>query len=146
MVTKQRGFTLLEILLVVAAIGILAGIVVVALNPGKQLADTRNAERQSEVTTILDAVNQYQIDNDGDLPGGITTSFQEICQTGASSCSSLVELSELTNNETYLTEIPTSPNASTTDGTGYAIRKTSNDRVTVKALGAEQGETIKVTQ
>jgi prepilin-type N-terminal cleavage/methylation domain-containing protein len=51
---NQKGFTLLEILLVVAAIAILAGIIIVAINPAKQLGDTRNAQRYSDVRTILD--------------------------------------------------------------------------------------------
>jgi len=58
-VREANGFTLIEILLVVAAIGILAGIVILAINPAKQLGQTRNAQRKSDVNTILNGVYEY---------------------------------------------------------------------------------------
>jgi type IV pilus assembly protein PilA len=142
---KTQGFTLLEILLVVAAIGILAGIVILAINPNKQLGQTRNAQRQTDVTTILNAVYQYSLDNDGTLPTAITTSAQEICKTGGN-CTGLADLGVLTTNEEYLTAIPTDPTGSSTNGAGYEILKTANNRVTVSAPDAEQGATISVTR
>ena len=141
---NKKGFTLLEILLVVAAIGILAAIVIVAINPGKQLADTRNAQRQSDVNTILNAVYQYVIDGNA-IPGDITNSSTEICVTGGT-CTGLVDLSVLTDSETYLTSIPLDPTGSSTNGAGYEISKTGNARVTVSAPDAENGETISVTK
>ncbi len=149
---SQKGFTLLEILLVVAAIAILAGIVILALNPNKQLADTRNAERRADVNTILSAAYQYAIDNNGSLPSTIptssscaTTSTNEICQTGAT-CTGLVDLSVLTNSEEYLTSMPTDPTGATTNGAGYHIAKSSNGRITVCSPDAEEGATIEVTR
>lgn len=133
---KQRGFTLLEILLVVAAIAILAGIVILAINPGKQLGDTRNAQRKTDVNTILNAVYQYTIDNSGTLPSTITTTQTEICKTGGT-CTGLIDLSVLTASEKYLVSMPFDPTSSSTNGAGYEIKKSSNGRITVVAPHTE---------
>lgn len=141
-----RGFTLLEILLVVAAIAILAGIVIIAINPSKQLADTRNAQRRVDVNTILNAVYQYAIDNSGTLPSTITTSATAVCKTGGTCGTTLIDLSVLTTSEKYLTSLPYDPSASTTNSTGYNISKSANGRVTVAAPSAEQSAVISVTR
>src|SRR4030065_2746270 len=82
---SRSGFTLLEVLLVIAIIAILAAIVIIAINPSKQLAEARNAQRRSDINTILNAVYQYSIDNKGSIPASITTSITEICKTGVAS-------------------------------------------------------------
>ncbi|PSO44030.1 MAG: hypothetical protein BRC23_02250 [Parcubacteria group bacterium SW_4_49_11] len=80
--THSRAFTLLEILLVVAAIGVLAAIVIVAINPQRQLGKVRDAERQSEVGTIKDGLEQYSIDSSGEYPSGIeANTYKEVCDT-----------------------------------------------------------------
>lgn len=145
---QQRGFTLLEVLLVVAIIAILAGIVIIAINPGKQLGDARNAQRSSDVTTILNAAYQYSLDNNN-VPGSITTASTEVCATAAPSCTGLIDLSVLTTAGKYLVSIPKDPQCSSTcaaNGTGYKISKDANGRLTVNAPAAEQGKTISVTR
>lgn len=72
----KPGFTLLEILLVVAAIAVLAGIVIVAINPARQIGQTRNAARRSDVGAILNAIYQYSIDNSGLVPNTIDTNLR----------------------------------------------------------------------
>jgi prepilin-type N-terminal cleavage/methylation domain-containing protein len=143
-IVRKQGFTLLEILLVVAAISILAGIVIVALNPSKQLADTRNAQRRVDVNTILNGVYQYAVDN-GALPAAITTTVTPICKTSAL-CTGLIDLSAITNNGTYLVSIPFDPTSSTPTSAAYTIVKNANGRVTVTAPNAESGATISVTR
>jgi len=142
---KSRGFTLLEILLVVAAIAILAGIVIFAINPNKQLGDTRNAQRRVDVNTILNAVYQYTLDNNGTLPASLTTSQTEICKTGAT-CTGLIDLSVLTSSSKYLVSMPFDPTGGSTNGAGYEILKTADNRVTVVAPDAEQSATITVSR
>ena len=75
LLSRRRGFTLIELLLVIGIIAILASIVIIAINPTKQLGKARNAQRRSDVNTILNAVYQYAIDHNGNLPGTLSGSI-----------------------------------------------------------------------
>lgn len=142
---KRRGFTLIEVLLVVAIIGILAAIVILAINPPRNIASANNAQRQSNVNTILSAIHQYAIDNRGSIPTTISGASVEICKTFAN-CAGLVDLTALTDQERYIITIPTDPTNATTNGTGYFVYKDTYNRVTVTAPYAENGASISVSQ
>ena len=155
---KQKGFTLLEVLLVVAIIAILAGIVILAINPNKQLGDSRNAQRSADVNTILNALHQYMLDNSGSLPGNGTgvaiptspTPAIEICKAPGGTCTNLADIGTglVSGTVKYLTAIPIDPkNPGANLGNGYKIQKDASGRITVDAsLYAENSKTISVTR
>jgi type IV pilus assembly protein PilA len=140
----KRGFTLIELLLVIGIIAILAAVVIVAINPTKQLGDARNAQRRSDVKTILDAVYQYALDNNGNIPTVITATNSAICITNAATCNNGIDLDVLTGS--YIVALPADPQSATATGTNYFIQKLANSRLTVTAPGAENSTTISVTR
>lgn len=85
MITK-KGFTLLEVLFVIAAISILASIVILAINPSRQLALDRNVRRKADVKSLINAAYQRAIDSSGDLFSELSLNWQMI-GTATSGCS-----------------------------------------------------------
>ncbi len=124
---NKKGFTLIELLIVIGIIAILAAGVIVAINPGRQFAQARDATRESHINTLHSGLLSYQVSNNGNLSGlPITTETTEICNTNQvdpGSCGSLIDLSDLVD-EGHLNQIPVDPQA-TGDGTGYEVAEGS---------------------
>lgn len=140
---KLPGFTLIEILVVVALIAILAAITIIAINPAKNFADTRNAQRSSDVTQILNAVTQYtseqghQLSDLGTIPA--CTATPAAIGTGVGNVNLTTDLVD-----DYLVAIPTDPSTGSAADTGYTICQTAGGRIQVTAPDAENGKTISV--
>lgn len=154
---NQKGFTLLEVLLVIAIIAILAGIVILALNPSKQLADARNSQRRVDVGTVLNAVYQYTIDNRGNLPTGIdsVTTTSQVLGTSSTGCDTTCSVASTTAScldlssylvPTYIVDIPYDPSSGSATNTEYYLNKKANGRLVVGACDAEESETIEITR
>lgn len=151
MTNKKRGFTLIEVLIVLTIITMLAAVVIIAVNPARQFAQARNTQRWAAVNSILNAVHQNTVDNDGifdfsscgatSLPG---TATNMASATGTDICGCLAP--------TYVAELSVDPsNGSYTDCTtydsGYTIyQSTTTSRVVVSAPSAEIGDAISVTR
>lgn len=149
---SSKGFTLIEILIVIGIIAILAAIVIVAINPAKQFAQARNTQRESNINTILNAVGQRIADNKGVFAGQFTIdSVTYTCPTltagtvytildDAAQSSTEIDLDCL--YPTYIpAQIPVDPVGGTwtdkdTYDTKYTIEVNDTGRVTICAPNA----------
>jgi len=139
----KKGFTLIELLVVIAIIAILSVVVFVALDPVTRFADARNARRYSDVNSILTAIHEYIVDNNGALPTGLTAGMAAT-HIGTDTANGNVDLS--TPLAKYLKSIPQDPTNGTAADTGYTVEVDTNNIVTVAAPNAENGATIQVSR
>ena len=142
--TKYKGFSLIEILIVVGLILILAAVTIVAINPAKHFRDTRNSERSTHISEILNAVTQYTaeegrtLDDLGTAGGATIPNCDSDVVTIGSEAGNLNLASPLVDD--YMVEIPVDPNNGDAEDTGYTICQTSGGRVQIGAtLETETG-------
>ena len=57
---KKSGFSLVELLVGIAIIGILASSTVVAINPAKRVAQARDAQRKTDISVITNALIAHE--------------------------------------------------------------------------------------
>ncbi len=112
--------------------------------PMMTLSDAKDAQRRSDVNTILNATYQYAIDNNGNIPKGIPTDKpKEICAM-KSPVKPCVNLDMLAGS--YLVSIPSDPDAEP-GHTWYSIIMNPEDgRITVEAMMAENENGISITR
>lgn len=150
-INKEKGFTLIEILVVIGIIGILATVVLVAVNPSRQFKQARDSQRVANVNTILNALGQNIADHEGNLfcDGSIRTlsAYSGSIKTGEG----LSDIAECLTPD-YLPKLPHDPKAEDAHytneddyDTGYKLIIAEDGRLTVSAIGELQSE-ISVTR
>lgn len=143
------GFTLIELLVVIGVIGILAAIVLVAVNPGRQFAQARDTQRRSDIYSITNAIYQFAAEHDGNLPdtdGVDTTSNFPVAATcigtntaAPDNCFDLAAATNAAGTEvivpTYIADMAMDPSTGTAANTQYTIYVNPDGRIVATATG-----------
>lgn len=128
---KLRGFTLLEVLMVIAIIAILGGLIIFMARPSDLLTDTNNAKRDAEAGTIEQALEAYAAFNTNgekyppelqNLPSGV----YDICKEGQSSCSGNSVNIDTLIEQGFLAQVPVSSGCSSSTDSCYNIKSVNN--------------------
>jgi prepilin-type N-terminal cleavage/methylation domain-containing protein len=116
----KKGFTLIEVLVVIGILGILATVALVAINPAEAQKKARDVQRLKDMATLQSVMEQYLADNPG--TAGIAAGWAGGVSSGANVYSGCGTSNWLTVNLCpYLSVLPKDPqNRSTKMATGTA--------------------------
>lgn len=167
MKSHKKGFTLVELLVVIGIIVLLFAVTLIAIDPAKRLRQARDAVRNQDVRDLLEAVQEFIVDNDGDTPtgldaideddggewrqvigdggvGGCSGDVGTVCTNASTEDDCLTMEADL--EPTYFSEIPQDPDGGAEDSTMYYIDLNDNGRFQIGACNPEQAAAISVTR
>ena len=125
--TNNKGFTLIELLIVIGIIAILAAAVIIAINPGQQFEQARNATRWSHMNSIVNATYSYTIAEGGTFPTCIGDH-----EDAAAPYVDATECSDELVTDGFMSGIPRDPQIGVDDGCSGYIMKLESNRVHIK--------------
>jgi len=147
----DRGFTLIEVLVVIGIIAILAAVVLVAVNPARQFKLARDSQRTANMEAIVNAIHQNMSEHRGsfvcegitrDLPKSFTWIASSSPEGNIASC--IVP--------DYISAMPFDPGSSTayyisttSYNTAYELMMNIDGRITASSSG-ELVPSISATQ
>lgn len=112
MIKENKGFTLVELMIVLAILALLAAIIIFALNPAQLFARARDSQRLADLRALTSAINYYLvITTTPVLDGGTNT----LCVGGTAS-KTIYATSAVTAAVPWAT---TNTTARGMDGTGW---------------------------
>ena len=141
---KQRGFTLFELLVVFSILAILSSLLIIAIDIPRRFAQADDVARMADLKTILSAIHEYAIENNGAIPPGLSPAEKQIGYS-VSGCVNLNRGCDVLENACldlsttlakYLTVFPKDLKTGSNAKTNYSVKIVS-DVVTVKACGSE---------
>lgn len=119
--SDSEGFTIIEVLIVLAIAGLILLIVFLAV-PALQ-RNSRNTQAKSTASSVLGAVNEFQNNNNGQLPTGVAAANGTVTVTGATGTASSTAKIQGGYTVALGTTVPTTPG----DFTVYLNRKCNNN-------------------
>ncbi len=149
----KRGFTLIEILVVIGIIAVLAAVVLVAINPSRQFKLARDSQRVSNVNALLNTISQNIAEHKGVFYCGTSPLALPTTPTIVRSATSSggIDLAPCVV-PAYISTLPFDPSAPgarfTSLGdydTQYVIYQDAQGRVTASSTG-EMTPSISVTR